>query len=84
MAWKKSNTTPHSSDCTMAFGRLSAPGCCPRCEELRNGAKPVPAWNAKQLQLDAMRREAMRKHFAPGGPADQMKARGEVDTAFEW
>ena len=84
MAWKKSNTTPHSNTCTMAFGRLSAPGCCPRCEELRNGAKPVAAWDARQKQLDAQRCEAMAKHFAPGGPHDQIIAAGGVDTAFEW
>jgi hypothetical protein len=44
-------TTKHNRTCTMSFGRTSKHLDCPRCEELKNGAKPVK-WNipAKQTQ----------------------------------
>ena len=32
--------TYHNEKCTMAFGKYSTVGTCPRCDELRNGAKP--------------------------------------------
>lgn len=34
----------HNNTCTMAFDRKSAHSNCPRCEELKLGAKPVK-WN---------------------------------------
>ncbi len=37
-------TTKHNSTCTMSFGRTSKHLDCPRCEELKSGAKPVK-WN---------------------------------------
>ena len=30
----------HNSSCSMAFGKPSKHANCPRCEELKNGAKP--------------------------------------------
>ena len=39
----------HNETCTMAFGRKSAHSNCPRCEELKNGAKPVK-WNIPAKQ----------------------------------
>lgn len=34
----------HNSSCSMAFGKPSKHANCPRCEELKNGAKPIQ-WN---------------------------------------
>ncbi len=86
MAWKKSNpdATKHNDACAMAFGRLSALGCCPRCDELRNGAEARPGWNDAKIHADEQRAEAIRKHFAPGGEGHRKLQAGEVDTAFEW
>lgn len=53
MAWSRSTrtsvgittaTTKHGNECTMSFGRPSKFGVCKRCDELREGAKPV-VWN---------------------------------------
>lgn len=39
-----------------AFGRLAAPGECPRCDELHAGAAPRrPAWAALRRENDAAR-----------------------------
>lgn len=78
------NNTKRNGSCTMAFGKLSPAGCCPRCDELRNGSPARAGWNDTKLKAEQQRSEAIRRHFAPGGPADQIRARGGVDTAFEW
>ena len=87
MAWKKSTdpaTTKHNDACTMAFGRLSALGCCPRCDELHNGAAARSGWNDAKIKADKMRNEAIAAHFAPGGEGHRKALTGEVDTAFDW
>lgn len=87
MAWKKTTdpvATKHTTACTMAFGRLSAPGCCPRCDELHNGATARAGWNNGKIQAERQRSEAIRKHFAPGGEGHRKLKAGEVDTAFDW
>lgn len=35
----------HNETCKMAFGRPSKHNTCPRCEELKAGAKPRNGWN---------------------------------------
>lgn len=50
MAWKTNNTgTKHNDTCTMAFGRPSDHSDCPRCEELKNGAK-ARTWSNTQAK----------------------------------
>jgi hypothetical protein len=39
--------TKHNDTCTMAFGRPSAHDNCPRCNELKQGAKPRKGWGDK-------------------------------------
>lgn len=68
----------------MAFGRVSALGCCPRCDELRTGAPVRAGWNDAKIKGEQQRSEAIRKHFAPGGEGYHKLQTGEVDTAFEW
>lgn len=66
--------TKHNDDCTMAYGRKSEEGVCPRCDELRNGAEPR-SWNRAPKR--DWRRE-IREH-------DCERSRcGPVCTAFEW
>lgn len=86
MAWTttKQQRTTHNDACTRAFANLSPLGCCPRCDELRNGSKPRAGWNDAKLAQEAREKEAICRHFAPGGPADRIRAAGGVDTAFEW
>jgi hypothetical protein len=86
MAWKtnKSDGTKHENGCTMAFGRLSPAGCCPRCDELRNGAEARVGWNDAKIKAEKQRSEAIRIHFAPGGEGYRKLQTGEVDTAFDW
>ncbi len=86
MAWptNKQQGTQHNDACTRAFANLSPAGCCPRCDELRAGAKPRAGWNDVKIKADAMRAAHMREHFAPGGRHDQIVKAGGVDTAFEW
>lgn len=61
MAWTKQNTTKHSADCKMVFGRKDA--SCPRCQELMAGAEPVK-WANSFKQNDAARCAEIRSHFA--------------------
>lgn len=86
MAWttNKPVGTKHNDSCTRAFANLSPLGCCPRCDELRAGAKPREGWNAFKIDQERRNSEYMRKHFAPGGEADRRRAAGEVDTAFDY
>lgn len=85
MSWNNKQTgTKHNDSCTRAFANLSPLGCCPRCDELRNGSKPRAGWNDAQIKADAQRSEAMRRHFAPGGKHDQIIKAGGIDTAFDW
>lgn len=67
-------TTKHSH--APNFGRLVAD--CPRCDELRAGAKPIQ-WRASRRAQDEQRtRAAIRAH-------DCVASRcGPVCTAFEW
>lgn len=89
MTWKKANnpvTVKHNDMCTMAFGRWSPVGCCPRCDELHNGATARAGWNDAKLKADAERAEQIRAHFAPGGRGYELnqKGLGYTDTAFQW
>jgi hypothetical protein len=86
MAWptKQSSGTKHNDVCTRAFANLSPLGCCPRCDELRNGSKPRAGWNDAKLAQETREREAIRRHFAPGGNADRIRAAGGMDTTFDY
>ncbi len=86
MAWStnKPAGTKHNDSCTRAFANLSPLGCCQRCDELREGAKPRAGWNDAKMRQEAQQRDAIRRHFAPGGRHDQIVKAGGVDTAFEW
>lgn len=86
MAWNtdKQQGTKHNDACTRAFANLSPLGCCPRCDELRAGAKPREGWNDAKMREEAQRMAAIRAHFAPGGRHAQIVANGGVDTAFDW
>lgn len=89
MAWrtystKEDNKVKHNDTCKMAFGNPSSHNDCPRCNELKEGAKPRKAWNADKLEQEARNRAAMAEHFKRGGKHDQIMAAGGVDTAFEW
>ncbi len=86
MAWNtnKPAGTKHNDACTRAFAKVSPLGCCPRCDELRAGAKPRAGWNDAQIKADAMRAAHMREHFAPGGKADRIRAAGGMDTTFDY
>ena len=91
MAWKKSdpNATKHNGACSMAFGRLSSFGCCPRCDELHNGAKArTEGWDQHKfkLQQEALELERIKAHFAPGGRGYELNKQGldHTDTAFQW
>lgn len=86
MAWttNKQVGTKHNDACTRAFANISPLGCCPRCDELRAGAKARAGWNDVKNAADAQQRAAIAVHFAKGGKHDQIIAAGGVDTAFEW
>lgn len=44
--------TQHNSECKMSFGRpTKQEGICPRCDELRSGAKPRKSKNEERLNL---------------------------------
>lgn len=47
--WKKQTGTKHNEKCTMSFGNYSAIEMCPRCDELRAGAKPR-SWNVQKRE----------------------------------
>jgi hypothetical protein len=73
----------------MAFGRLSPLGCCPRCDELHNGAKArTEGWDQHKAKLkrEAALSEEIRAHFAPGGRGYELNQHGlgHTDTAFQW
>jgi hypothetical protein len=73
--------TKHNPDCHRVFNRYD--DSCPRCQELKSGAKPRAGWNDLKKHQDAQRIQAIHKHFAPGGPHSQGKC-GPVCTAFDW
>jgi len=59
----------------MAFGRPTKEvGACPRCDELRNGAKPRKGWGVSRKEMD---RKAIRKHKCG-------ESCGTVCTFGEW
>lgn len=58
--------TRHNDSCVMAFGRPSPAGQCPRCDELRNGAKPRAGWNAQKAADESRRLAAIRHHYTSG------------------
>jgi hypothetical protein len=45
-----------------AFGRLAAPGACPRCDELRAGAAPRAGWGDRRRRFEAARSAAIYAH----------------------
>lgn len=53
MAWKTKAAvgTMHNETCKMAFGKPSAHSNCPRCEELKNGAK-ARTWASAHRQYN--------------------------------
>ena len=77
--------TKHSPDCKMVFGRKDPD--CPRCQELLAGAAPRAGWQgdyfARKARNERMEREAIKQHFAPGGPHERGVC-GPVCTAFDW
>lgn len=56
----------HNSACTRVWGRLSAPGVCPRCEELRHGAPARAGWGgtsrARRMAAEARLIAEIRAH----------------------
>ena len=73
--------TKHSETCKRVFSRYDAD--CPRCQELMAGSKPREGWQARYYAQQAADRDAVRAHFAPGGPHATGKC-GPVCTAFDW
>jgi hypothetical protein len=77
--------TKHSIDCKMVFGRKDP--ACPRCQELIAEAAPRAGWQSSYFTLKAhneqIEREAIRAHFAPGGPHATGKC-GPICTAFDY
>lgn len=86
MAWptKQSTGTKHNDSCTRAFANLSPLGCCPRCDELRNGSPARAGWSDTKKELEVQRSIAIRRHFAPGGEADRIRAAGGMNTTFDY
>lgn len=81
MSWKKSTTTAHTCGGPV-FGRKT-PGC-PRCDELLDGQDPVRwDWADKRRRDEHERQEAVRAHFAPGGPHSRGEC-GAVCTYGDW
>jgi hypothetical protein len=72
--------TKHNSLCSMAYGKLSPMGQCPRCDELAHGAKPRPApnWLRRPKVPESERIRAIRAHNC------QASQCGPVCTAFDW
>lgn len=56
------NATKHNHLCTMAFGRKSDAGVCPRCDELRAGAPVRASWHKGHFEQKAQERAAIRNH----------------------
>lgn len=59
----------HDDGKAMPWGRKKPPGECPRCDELRAGAKPREAHPAikasiRRRELDEQSSLAIREHFA--------------------
>lgn len=66
----------HNAECRMVFGRLSREGCCPRCDELRNGAEPRKGWGVPRRKRSVLRE--IREHDCAKSGC------GPVCTAFDW
>lgn len=45
-----------------SFGQLAAPGTCPRCDELRGGAKPRKSWGQQKRDREAATTRAIYAH----------------------
>lgn len=84
MAWTKQQGTKHSAACTRAFAFLSPLGACPRCDELRAGARPREGWNSARIEADAAKARHIAAHFAQGGKHSQILAAGGMDTTFDY
>lgn len=58
--------TKHNHLCSMAFGKPSPVGYCPRCDELRSGAPARAGWQklyfASKRERDERWRKALRDH----------------------
>lgn len=63
--WKKSDEGPVTKHTCGGpkFGKLAPEGECPRCDELRNGAKPRKSWRQQQQERDEAFRRALDAHF---------------------
>lgn len=44
------SNTKHNNNCEMSFGRPSQHDNCPRCNELKQGAKPRAGWQQQKRQ----------------------------------
>jgi hypothetical protein len=85
MSWptRKQEGTKHSMTCARAFSHRDM--TCPRCLELANGAAPRAGWSDNKRKAEAMRLQAIREHFEPGGRYSRMtETEKMMDTAFEW
>lgn len=72
-------TTKHNETCTMAFGRPSVHGLCPRCNELRNGAAARKGWGWSKKLNEARTLASITKHdFAA------CAAKNGCCTCFDW
>lgn len=53
----------HNNKCKMAFGKPTKDdGICPRCDELRNGAKPRKGWGWQKKEFERRSLESIRNH----------------------
>jgi hypothetical protein len=73
----------HGENCSMAFGRKSPIGDCPRCDELRNGATPRAGYGDNKRRYEANQLASIAAHFAPGSPHSR-GACGPVCTFGDW
>ncbi len=52
----------HNDTCQMAFGRPSKHNNCPRCEELKTGAKPRKGWGNDKRDNERRQIAEIRAH----------------------
>lgn len=73
----------HKQDCKRAFGNYDV--SCPRCLELKAGAKPRAGWNDEKRRQEAMTSAAIHRHYlTPEGREDCKKHCGPVCVKFDY